>query len=61
MIVTKLQIDRKRESNAPVLLRAVVMKLWHERRAESGTPSPSQFIGDPAVGGRVCTERLEAE
>src|SRR5271166_87210 len=59
--ILKDQIDRKRESNAPVLLRAAVMKLWHERRASCGTASPSQFIGDPAVGGRVCAERLEAE
>jgi hypothetical protein len=44
----------KRECKAPVLLPAAVMKLWHERRAGSGTASTAQFIGDPAVGRRVC-------
>ena len=47
-------VQRKRESNAPVLLRAVVVKCWHERRAGSGAASASQCIGDPADGGRVC-------
>src|SRR5271165_240986 len=61
IFVAPLLVVRKRESNAPVLLPAAVMKLWHERRAGSGTASTAQFIGDPAVGGRVCRERIEAE
>src|SRR5271165_5441578 len=50
----EVRMERKRESNAPVLLRAVVVKCWHERRAGSGAASASQCIGDPADGGRVC-------
>jgi hypothetical protein len=54
--------ERKRLSNAPVLSREVVMKFEDERRAGyAGTASASQFSGDSAVGGRVCSERFEAE
>src|SRR5271157_6023774 len=60
-VVPPAQENGKRESNAPVLLRAVVVKCWHERRAGSGTASASQRIGDSADGGRVCGERLGGE